>query len=115
MIPTPDQAAAPALPESEHFTLQAVAEGVWAAIARLDGGAAVGNTAIVDLGDRTLVFDTCWTPTAARDLRAAAETLTGRSVTYTINSHRHGDHVLGNQVFADTVLVATERTREGIA
>lgn len=106
----------PPLPASPHFDLHEVAEGVWAAIARRDGqGGAWANAAIVDLGDRALVFDTCWTPQAARDLRAAAERLTGHPVAYTVNSHRHADHVFGNGVFADVPILATERTREGIA
>jgi glyoxylase-like metal-dependent hydrolase (beta-lactamase superfamily II) len=106
----------PTLPASPHFDLHEVAAGVWAAIARRDGvGAAVGNAAIVDLGDRALVFDTCWTPQAAADLRAAAERLTGHPVAYAVNSHRHGDHVFGNPIFADVPILATERTRAGIA
>ncbi len=44
------------------------------------------NAAIVDLGDRTLVFDTLATLQAARDLRAAAERLTGRAPAVVVNS-----------------------------
>ena len=67
-----------ALPVSDHFELVQVAEGVHAAIAR-PGGAAFSNAGIVDLGDLTLVFDTFETPVAARDLKAAGESLTGRT------------------------------------
>ena len=110
------EATNPTLSASPHFDLHEVAAGVWAAIARRDGaGAAVGNAAIVDLGDRAVVVDTCWTPQAAADLRAAAERLTGHPVAYAVNSHRHGDHVFGNPVFADVPILATERTRAGIA
>ncbi|QSO49232.1 hypothetical protein JZ786_10090 [Alicyclobacillus mengziensis] len=28
-----------------------------------------------------------------------------------MNSHRHNDHVLGNQVFVDTTIISTEATR----
>ncbi|MGI8825307.1 MAG: MBL fold metallo-hydrolase [Chloroflexota bacterium] len=67
---------------------------------------------IVDLGDRTLIFDTFLIPRAADELRAAAEALTGRPVEWVINSHEHYDHVLGNQVFAPTAdIYATDRTR----
>jgi cyclase len=100
------------IPASEHFELVALTEGVYAAIG-IPGGAAYSNAGIVDLGDSTLVFDTFDTHIAGSDLRAAAETLSGRPVTYVINSHFHADHWLGNQVFSPTTpIVATHRTRE---
>lgn len=96
--------------DSPFFTLQRIAEGVYAAICR-EGAGAMANAAIVDLGDATLVFDTMLTHTAGADLRRAAEELTGRPVTYVVNSHWHGDHVLGNQAFAGATIIATDQTR----
>ncbi len=61
------------------------AEGVYAALAVPSKDMAV-NAAIVDLGDRTLVFDTLATLQAARGLRAAAERLTGRAPAVVVNS-----------------------------
>jgi len=99
------------LPDSKHFRLQQLAEGVYAAIHR-NGGGAIGNAGIVDLGDRTLVFDTFISPLPAEDLRAAAEALTGRQVDAVIDSHFHSDHIWGNQVFGqDTDILSTEETR----
>jgi len=99
------------LPDSKHFRLQQLADGVYAVI-HIDGGAAIGNAGIVDLGDRTLIFDTFLTPQAAADLPAAAEALTGRPVDAVINSHWHNDHIWGNQVFsANTDIISTEETR----
>ena len=99
------------LPESKHFRLQQLADGVYAAI-HIDGGAAIGNAGIVDLGDRTLIFDTLFTPQAAEDLRTAAESLTGRPIDAVINSHWHNDHIWGNQVFSsNTDIFSTEETR----
>jgi cyclase len=103
-----------ALPESRHFRLERVADGVYAAIV-VPGAGALGNAAIVDLGDRALVFDTFLTPQAARDLRRAAEALTDRPVAYVVNSHFHADHIGGNQAFADTTIIATVQTSELIA
>ncbi len=100
--------SAPALPHSEHFQLHQLAHGVYAAIAS-DGGGAFSNAGIVDLGDRTLIFDTFNTPQAAQDLRAAAEALTGRPAGAVIISHIHSDHWMGNQVFAGHALLLTTR------
>lgn len=103
------------LPDSKHFHLQQLAEGVYAAIHR-DGGGAIGNAGIVDLGDRTLVYDTFLAPRPAEDLRSAAEALTGRHVDTVIDSHWHSDHIWGNQVFgADTDIISTEATRRLIS
>jgi cyclase len=116
------------LPTSEHFRLERLADGVYAAI-DIEGQAAHSNAGIVDLGDRTLIFDAFLTPTAAEDLRAAAEHLTGRVATTVVNSHAHTDHCLGNQVFArmssirarmssiraHAAIISTHRTRETIA
>ena len=98
------------LPLSEHFTLLSLAEGVYAALAS-ENGSARSNAGIVDLGDRTVIFDTFDAPQAAADLRAAAQQLTGRQPTWVLNSHAHGDHCNGNQVFADAVIVSTQRAR----
>ena len=108
------------LSPSPHFQLQQIVDGVYAAIA-LESGAAISNAGIVDIGDRTLVYDTFLTPKAATDLRLAAETLTGRVIAYVINSHWHNDHIRGNQAFApETEILCTRATRhlmetEGIA
>lgn len=100
------------LPASRHFHLERLAEGVYAAMA-IDGAGAMCNAGIVDLGDRTLIFDTFWTPEAGQDLRAAAEHLTGHAITYVINSHYNADHIHGNQVFStETTIISTSRTRE---
>jgi cyclase len=99
------------LPSSEHFRLEELAEGVYAAI-HIGGGAAIGSAGIVDLGDRTLIYDTFLSPQAAADLPGAAEALTGRPVDVVINSHWHNDHIWGNQVFdTDTDIISTEETR----
>lgn len=71
----------------------------------------MGNAAIVDLGDRTVVFDTMYTPKAGLALREAAEQLLGRPVSLVINSHFHFDHVGGNQVFSDAIILSTETTK----
>ena len=102
------------LPASPHFMLRKLSEGVHVAFAT-ETAAATCNAGIVDLGDRTLVFDTFLTPKAGSDLRRAAETLTGHPVAYVVNSHYHNDHIRGTQEFPDAVVISTDRTRNLIA
>ena len=103
----------PPLPfSSPHFTLHELGEGVFAAIA-IDGGSAISNAGIIDLGERTLVFDTFMTPEAGADLRAAARQVTGREPALVVNSHYHNDHIWGNQAFSpQTLFISTARTLE---
>lgn len=97
-------------PRSDHFNLEQLAQGVYVAIAR-DSGAAFSNAGIIDLGDRTLVFDSFLTPWAAEDLRRIAEILTQRPVDTLINSHYHRDHIRGNHSFPrQTEIIATMKT-----
>lgn len=100
--------------QSPHFTLQNVADGVFAAVAT-DAGYGLCNAGIVDLGDATLVFDSMLTPQAGADLRRAAERTTGHPVGYLVNSHYHGDHVRGNSSFSSVRIVSTRKVRELIA
>jgi cyclase len=97
---------------SRHFHLERLAEGVYAAI-NAEEGWAICNAGIVDLGDRTLIYDTFSSPQAACDLRDAAELLTGRPASLVINSHYHNDHIWGNQAFVPQVeIISSARTRE---
>jgi glyoxylase-like metal-dependent hydrolase (beta-lactamase superfamily II) len=95
----------------EFFELVELAPGVHAAVSDI-AGAAVGNAAIIDTGDKTLVIDSFMTAQAAKELRAEATRLTGRAVFLLVNTHWHSDHTWGNQEFADVPIVGTERTVE---
>ncbi|MGE5072553.1 MAG: MBL fold metallo-hydrolase [Anaerolineae bacterium] len=98
--------------DSPHYTLEMLADGVYAAIAK-DGGSAISNAGIVDLGDSTLVIDTFLTPTAAQDLRRDAERLTGRAARWVLLTHYHNDHIWGAQVFRPGAqIVGTVETRK---
>ena len=99
---------------SKHFKIEKLSSGVYAAIHSF-GGYAICNSGIVDLGDKVLVFDTFLTVEAAKDLRKAAESITGKKVTYVINSHAHNDHIRGNQVFhSNSIIISTNNIREQI-
>jgi cyclase len=95
---------------SDHFEIQPLANGVFAVIAK-NGGAAVSNAGIIDLGQRTLIYDTFLTQQAASDLRKAALHLTGRDPDLIINSHYHNDHTWGNQVFPpNATIISSQNT-----
>lgn len=99
----------------QHCTIYKVVQGVYIARPH-EGSAAVSNAGIVALGNQTLVFDTFWLPTAAAELRQAAEELTGSPVRIVVNSHHHATHIGGNQIFdVDATIVATTTTRDLIA
>lgn len=95
--------------QSQHFKLKEIGHGIFAAIHQ-SGGAAIANAGIIDLGNATLIFDTFISPAAAKDLRHAAEALTGHPVTYVFNSHYHNDHIRGNQEFPDAQIISTTET-----
>jgi cyclase len=100
-----------AISTRQHFRIERVATGIWAAIAR-DGGYGLCNAGIVDLGGTTVVYDSMLTPMAGEELRRSARRLTGRDPAVVINSHWHGDHIRGNGAFAPAAIVSTARTRE---
>jgi cyclase len=96
------------------FTIEKLSDGIYACIAK-NGGHAISNAGIIDLGDETLIFDAFMTVQAAEDLKKAAQELTGHPVKYVVNSHYHNDHIGGNQVFDGATIISTYRTRDLIA
>jgi cyclase len=103
------------LPASPHFTLHELSQGVYAAL-HAPGGWAQSNAGIIDLGDRTLIYDAFLSPLATRDLLAAAHALTGRPACLVLNSHYHNDHTWGNLgVPAEVDILSTFKTREILA
>lgn len=96
--------------DTPHFTIEKLAEGIFAALHK-EGGRAYSNAGILDLGGLTVIFDTFESPSAAQDLRKAAEELSKRKADFVVVSHCHLDHWLGNQVFADhATIISTYKT-----
>ncbi len=98
---------------STHYAFETLEDGVSFGRARPQG-TGLSNTGVIDLGGATVVFDTSLTLHSAREIRAASVALTGRPPSFAVNSHRHLDHLLGNQVFADRPIYATRRTIERV-
>jgi glyoxylase-like metal-dependent hydrolase (beta-lactamase superfamily II) len=108
-------AVPPRLPESKHFQIERLADSVYAAVASEQGYASC-NAGIIDIGDRTIIFDSFISPEAARDLLNATKQLTSNKIAHVVNSHEHNDHIRGNQVFgSDVDIFSTVLTREAIA
>lgn len=87
------------LKAEDNFTLNKVAEGVFAAVAK-SGGLASGNAGFVVGDEGVLVVDTFFTPVAINDLIETIGTETKLPIKYAINTHYHLDHTGGNQVLA---------------
>ncbi len=97
--------------KTSYFSLEKLSEGVYAAIDR-KGEGAMGNSGFIDIGNEVVVFDTFTTPNAARELRRAAEDITQKEIKFVFNSHYHGDHTFGNQIFEDVTIISTLKTRD---
>lgn len=95
--------------DCRHFRLEKICEGIFAAIAK-EGSGSVANAGFVDLGGKTIVFDTFNTQQAAEELKDIAESITGKPVTWVVNSHWHGDHIRGNQIFKECSIISSEKT-----
>lgn len=98
-----------------HFTIEPLGDGVWAVLHRMDppapGAWAVSNAGIVDLGDRTVLFDTLMATDAAAELRRATEELTGRPPDVVVYGHAHYDHAWGGGRFPEAMVVSSARAR----
>ncbi|HYF75480.1 MAG TPA: MBL fold metallo-hydrolase [Candidatus Nitrosocosmicus sp.] len=93
----------------DYFTVEELASGVYGAFATEEGGA-LSNSGVIDLGEKTVVFDTFLSADAASELRKFAERQTGRKVSFVVNSHCHFDHTLGNCAFDnDTAIITTKK------
>lgn len=90
--------------ESQNFHVHELADGVFAALDNKQGVAS-SNSGIIDLGGKTLVFDTSESLQSGAELNHMAEELTGQPVTLIIISHKHTDHWMGNQEFPENVRI----------
>lgn len=111
-MPASDRGTAPAAdPGEPPFTVEPLAEGVYAFIAGSDARA-TSNAGLVDLGPTALLYDTFLTPAAGRALRRTAERLLPGASLVVVNSHYHNDHTWGNQAFSDRPIIGSQRGRE---
>lgn len=89
-----------AVPFDSVFRMEALAPGVWAAVVKSAPDAyAFANSLVVVGAEGVLVVDTQQSPAAADALARKIEVRTGLPVRWVVNTHWHGDHVYGNQVY----------------
>lgn len=58
------------------------------------------NSTLILGNDACILVDTMQNVPTAEELRAAVKSITDKPVKYVVNTHYHGDHSFGNQVFA---------------
>ena len=105
--------AVPAPKAEDNFTLNKVADGVFAAVAKT-GGLASGNAGFVVGEEGVLLVDTFLTPAAVEDLIGVIAAETKQPIKYALNTHYHLDHTGGNQVLAarGVPIIAHEKLME---
>jgi cyclase len=96
--------------------LQEAAPGIWANILSVSGPDGGGpNAGFILAGNNTIIVDSLITLGAAREMLAGIKKAGGKEPSFLINTHSHGDHIIGNQIFAPpAIVIAQENTREAI-
>lgn len=83
-----------------------VSSRVVVALGPVDGERMGSNSTIVIGSESTLVVDTMVSPVLMAPVKAEAELLGGRPVTYVYNTHGDPDHLLGNGLFSQARVIA---------
>lgn len=86
--------------------VEQLAESVYAVLPAQFGSS---NAGFVVGSQDTLVIDTRMAPLLAAEMRIAIESVTANPVTRVVNTHFHGDHLYGNQVFAPPAEIISHR------
>jgi len=92
-----------------------VSNRVVVALGPVDGERAGSNSTILIGREATLVVDTMISTALIAPVKAEAELLGGRPVTYVYNTHGDPDHLLGNGLFEQALVIAHARVAELLA
>ncbi len=95
-------AASPSATGPAHrFTVERLADGVFAVVRQDLPGLMVDANNLFIIGDRdVIVVDSNGAPAITREVVKALRALTRLPVRYVINTHWHDDHIRGNSVYA---------------
>lgn len=102
LVAAPSQAAGP--------ELRKLARGVFALIGE-DGGT---NSGFVVTGEGVVVIDSQGPRPLAELLREKIRETTPEPVVFVVNTHYHGDHTFGNQLYNEAVIAGHEKTRSSL-
>src|SRR3954452_2035644 len=85
------------------FDVVKLADGVYAAVRRDPPGFAVESNSLFVIGDDgVIVVDAQSNVSTTRETLPALPPLTDKPVRVVVNTHWHDDHVIGNQVYAES-------------
>lgn len=70
------------------------------------------NSAVLIGDDGVVLVDTGFSDAIGRHLKKIVAEITDKPVTHIINTHHHGDHILGNTAFPDAEIISSEKCRE---
>jgi len=89
---------------------------VWKNLFTLTHGEGIdSNTTFLITNEGVIVVDTRVTPAEAKKVKEEVRKQTQLPILYTINTHYHGDHSFGNQVFKNThTIIAHENVRKAL-
>ena len=95
-----------ASPVSAEPRMVKVLDGIYTYV----GGEGVdSNSTAIVTREGVVVIDTRVSPIEANKLLAAIRERTDQPVRYVINTHYHGDHTFGNQVFSNTAVIMAHK------
>jgi cyclase len=101
------------------IVLQSVVPGIYVALQPFADRFNDSNSTVIVLDDAVVVVDTQTTLTTTRDILEQIRKITDKPVRWVINTHWHGDHVLGNQVYREAIpgvqFIAQTNTRDDMA
>jgi cyclase len=101
------------------IVLRSVVPGIYVALQPFADRFNDSNSTVIVLDDSVVVVDTQTTLTTTRDILEQIRKITDKPVRWVINTHWHGDHVLGNQVYREAFpgvqFIAQSNTREDMA
>ena len=82
----------------------------------VNGDGVDSNTIFLITRDGVVVVDTRVTPNEAEKVLVEIRKQTNLAIVYTINTHYHGDHTFGNQIFQSSgPIIAHENVRRSLS
>ncbi|WP_417205800.1 quinoprotein relay system zinc metallohydrolase 1 [Antarctobacter sp.] len=102
---------------SYDLTTKPLADGIWMVEGATDyfsmqNGGAIVNITLIKGDSGLILIDTGSSRRYGEALVTLARNLDIRGISAVVNTHHHPDHFFGNQVFADTPILALGETRQ---